>query len=69
MTSVSADSIVRLYLSIMTLHWSKSLFNWSVDMVQLRQGSGLVMDWKQSANMLVGCDYRIIEVWDAQTET
>ena len=40
--------------SIMILHWRKSLFSWSVEVVQLRQGSGLVMNWKQSAKMLVG---------------
>jgi len=50
----------------MILRWSKSLFNFSVEMVQLRQGSGLVMGWKQSSNMVFGGDYRIIEMWDAQ---
>jgi regulator-associated protein of mTOR len=40
------------------------------EMVQSRQGSGLVMDWKQSAGiLLVGGDSRVIKVWDAQTET
>jgi regulator-associated protein of mTOR len=40
------------------------------EMVQSRQGSGLVMDWKQSTGMLlVGGDSRVIKVWDAQTET
>jgi len=38
-------------------------------MVQLHQGSGLVMDWKQSAKVLVGGDYHVIKMWDAQTET
>lgn len=40
------------------------------EMVQLRQGSGLVMDWRQSAGtLLVGGDSNVIKVWDAQTET
>jgi regulatory associated protein of mTOR len=33
-------------------------------------GSGVVMDWKQSAgSLLVGGDSRIIRVWDVHTES
>lgn len=40
------------------------------EVIQLRQGSGLVLDWKQSiGSLLVGGDSRVIKVWDAQTET
>lgn len=40
------------------------------EMVQVRQGTGLVMDWKQtSGTILVGGDARVIKMWDAQTET
>jgi regulator-associated protein of mTOR len=40
------------------------------EMVQMRQGTGLVMDWKQtSGTILVGGDARVIKMWDAQTET
>lgn len=40
------------------------------EVIQLRQGSGMVMDWKQNAGtLLVGGDSRVIKVWDAQTET
>lgn len=40
------------------------------EMIQVRRGSGLVLDWKQSGGtLLVGGDSRIIRVWDAHTET
>jgi len=46
-----------------------SAFRAMGETVQTRQGSGLIMDWKQSAgNLLVGGDSRVIKVWDAQTE-
>ena len=39
------------------------------EIVQTRQGSGMVLDWKQVAGtLLVGGDSRIIKTWDAQTE-
>jgi len=74
-TLVSADGIVRLFRNYdPTLEQGPlqmvSAFRALNEMVQLRQGSGLVMDWKQSAGMLlVGGDSRVIKVWDAQTET
>jgi len=71
----SADGIVRLYRNYdPTLEQGPlqmvSAFRGLNEMVQLRQGSGLVMDWKQSAGtLLVGGDSHVIKVWDAQTET
>jgi len=47
-----------------------SAFRGLNEVVQLRQGTGVIMDWKQSAGiLLVGGDSRVIKVWDAQTET
>lgn len=46
-----------------------SAFRGLNEIVQSRQGSGLVMDWKQSGgSLLVGGDSRVIKVWDASTE-
>jgi len=40
------------------------------EMINVRRGSGLIMDWKQSGgSLLVGGDSRIIRVWDAHTES
>ena len=40
------------------------------EVIQMKKGSGVVMDWKQSGgSLLVGGDSRIIRVWDAHTET
>jgi len=40
------------------------------EVIQLRQGSGVITDWKQTTgNLLVGGDSRVIKIWDAQTET
>ena len=40
------------------------------EVIQVRQGSGVVLDWKQSGgSLLAGGDSRIIRVWDAHTET
>lgn len=74
-TLVSADGVVRLYRNYdPTLDQGPlqmvSSFRALNEMVQSPQGSGLVMDWKQSAGMLlVGGDSRVIKAWDAQTET
>ncbi|KAJ6454525.1 raptor N-terminal caspase like domain-containing protein [Mycena vitilis] len=47
-----------------------SAFRGLTEMVTMRQGAGVVMDWTQSAGILViGGDSRTIKVWDAQTET
>ena len=73
--TLSADGIVRLYRNYdPTLEQGPlqmvSAFRALNEMVQLRQGSGLVMDWRQSAGtLLVGGDSHVVKVWDAQTET
>ncbi|KAH7920933.1 hypothetical protein BV22DRAFT_765532 [Leucogyrophana mollusca] len=71
----AADGIVRLYrnydpsLNQGPLQMVSS-FRGLNEMIQVRRGSGLVMDWKQSGgSLLVGGDSRIIRVWDAHTES
>ena len=69
------DGIIRLYRNYdPTLEQGPlqmvSAFRGLNEIVQARQGTGLVMDWKQSAGtLLLGGDSRVIKVWDAQTET
>ena len=47
-----------------------SAFRGLNELLQMRQGSGMVLDWKQAAGvLLVGGDSRVIKAWDAQTET
>lgn len=71
----SADGIVRLYRNYdPTLEQGPlqmvSAFRGLNEIVQSRQGTGLVMDWKQATGiLLLGGDSRAIKVWDAQTET
>ncbi|KAI0714649.1 hypothetical protein C8Q76DRAFT_795507 [Earliella scabrosa] len=71
----AADGMIRLYRN-----YDPSLFHGPVQMVsafrglnevlQVKRGSGLVTDWKQSGGtLLVGGDSRIIRVWDAATES
>ncbi|KAJ7591195.1 raptor N-terminal caspase like domain-containing protein [Mycena floridula] len=71
----SADGLVRLYRN-----YDPSLDQGPVQMVsafralnevvQVRQGSGMVMDWEQSTGiLLVAGDSRVIKAWDAGTET
>lgn len=73
--SNAADGIIRLYRNYDTdLDQGPvqmvSAFRGLNEVVQMRQGSGVVTDWKQSAGtLLVGGDSRVIKVWDAQTET
>jgi len=39
------------------------------EVIPTAQGSGLVMDWKQSSGiLLIGGDSHAIKPWDAQTE-
>lgn len=70
-----ADGIVRLYRNYdPSLDQGPlqlvSAFRALNEVVQVRQGAGLVMDWKQAAGtLLVGGDSRAIKMWDAQTET
>jgi regulator-associated protein of mTOR len=72
---LAADGIVRLYRN-----YDSSLDQGPVQMVssfrglneviQVRNGSGVILDWKQSGgSLLVGGDSRIIRAWDAHTET
>ncbi|KAF5312958.1 hypothetical protein D9619_002557 [Psilocybe cf. subviscida] len=71
----SSDGIVRMYRNYdPTLEQGPlqmvTSFRALNEMVQMRQGTGLVMDWKQtSGTILVGGDARVIKMWDAQTET
>ncbi|KAH7911589.1 raptor N-terminal caspase like domain-containing protein [Hygrophoropsis aurantiaca] len=71
----AADGVVRLYrnydpsLNQGPLQMVSS-FRGLNEMIQIRRGSGLVMDWKQSGgSLLIGGDSRIIRVWDAHTES
>jgi regulator-associated protein of mTOR len=71
----SSEGIVRLYrnydpsMSQGPIQMV-SAFRGLNEMVQMRQGSGMVTDWKQAAGtLLVGGDSRVIKAWDAQTET
>jgi regulator-associated protein of mTOR len=46
-----------------------SAFRGLNEVIQMRQGSGLILDWRQSGGtLLVGGDSRVIKVWDAHTE-
>ncbi|KAG6334285.1 hypothetical protein ID866_4800 [Astraeus odoratus] len=70
----SADGIVRLYRNYdATLDQGPlqmvSSFRGLNDLINVRRGSGIIMEWKQSGgSLLVGGDSRIIRVWDAHTE-
>ncbi|KAJ7082524.1 hypothetical protein C8R43DRAFT_1052351 [Mycena crocata] len=71
----SSDGVLRLYRNYdPTVDQGPvqmvSAFRALNELVTVKQGAGIVMDWKQSAGIvLVGGDSRIIRVWDAQTET
>lgn len=71
----SADGIVRLYrnydpLAVQGPVQMVSAFRGLNEVVQMKRGSGLITDWKQTGGtLLVGGDSRIIRVWDAHTET
>ncbi|EIW63818.1 ubiquitin-binding TORC1 subunit KOG1 [Trametes versicolor FP-101664 SS1] len=71
----AADGMIRLYRN-----YDPNLCNGPVQMVsafrglnevlQVKRGSGVVTDWKQSGGtLLVGGDSRIVRVWDAHTES
>lgn len=70
----TADGIVRLYRNYDTSLdqgpvQMVSAFRGLNEVIQMRQGSGVVLDWKQSGGtLLVGGDSRVIKVWDAHTE-
>ncbi|KAJ3813805.1 hypothetical protein F5876DRAFT_34250 [Lentinula aff. lateritia] len=73
-TTGSADGVVRLYRNYDPLLdpgpvQMVSSFRGLNEIVPMRHGSGVVMDWKQSAGiLLVGGDSKAIKTWDAQTE-
>ena len=75
LTLVVADGMVRLYRNYdpatsATPVQMVSAFRGLGEIIPMRRGSGVVMDWKQSGgSLLVGGDSRIIRVWDAHTET
>lgn len=71
----AADGMIRLYRN-----YDPSLCNGPVQMVsafrglnevlQVKGGSGVITDWKQSGGtLLVSGDSRIVRVWDAHTES
>lgn len=70
-----ADGIVRMYRNYdPTVEQGPlqmvSAFRALNEVIPTRQGTGMVIDWRQSAGtLLVGGDSRVIKVWDAQTET
>lgn len=46
-----------------------SAFKGLNDLIQVKQGSGMVIDWKQAGGTLtVGGDSQIIRIWEANTE-
>ncbi|KAJ3774118.1 hypothetical protein FB446DRAFT_492928 [Lentinula raphanica] len=73
-TTGSADGVVRLYRNYDPLLdpgpvQMVSAFRGLSEIVPMRHGAGLVMDWKQSTGiLLVGGDSKVIKTWDAQTE-
>ena len=47
-----------------------SAFRGLNEVLQVKRGSGVITDWKQSGGtLMVGGDSRIIRVWDAHTES
>ncbi|KAF5352352.1 hypothetical protein D9756_006183 [Leucocoprinus leucothites] len=73
--SGSSEGIVRLYRNFDPIMEQGpvqmvSAFRALNEVIQSRQGTGVILDWKQSeGTLLVGGDSRVIKVWDAQTET
>jgi regulatory associated protein of mTOR len=70
-----ADGIARLYRNYdSTLEQGPiqmvSAFHALNEMISVRRGSGLLLDWRQSGgSLLAGGDSRIIRHWDAHTES
>jgi hypothetical protein len=47
-----------------------SAFRGLNELIPVKRGAGIVMDWKQSSGTLtIGGDSRVVRVWDAHTET
>ncbi|KAI0307654.1 hypothetical protein B0F90DRAFT_1621839 [Multifurca ochricompacta] len=70
----SADGMIRLYRNYDPATSSTdvqmvSAFRGLGEIISMRRGSGVVVDWKQAGGfLLVGGDSRVIRVWDAHTE-
>ncbi|THH18632.1 hypothetical protein EW146_g2399 [Bondarzewia mesenterica] len=71
----SADGMIRLYRNYDPATSSTgvqmvSAFRGLGEIIQVRRGSGVVVNWKQSGgSLLVSGDSRMIRVWDAHTES
>ncbi|KAA1478089.1 hypothetical protein DENSPDRAFT_934104 [Dentipellis sp. KUC8613] len=71
----SADGMIRLYRNYDPATSNSSVqmvsaFRGLGEIIQMRRGTGVVVDWKQSGgSLLVGGDSRIIRIWDAHTES
>jgi hypothetical protein len=69
-----ADGMIRLYRNYDPATSSTdvqmvSAFRGLGEIISMRRGAGVVVDWKQAGGyLLVGGDSRIIRVWDAHTE-
>jgi hypothetical protein len=69
-----ADGMIRLYRNYDPATCSTdvqmvSAFRGLSEIISMRRGSGVVVDWKQAGGfLLVGGDSHIIRVWDAHTE-
>ena len=74
LTSSSADGMIRLYRNYdpatsTTDVQMVSAFRGLSEIISMRRGAGVVVDWKQAGGfLLVGGDSHIIRVWDAHTE-
>ena len=72
---LTADGMIRLYRNYdpatsNTGVQMVSAFRGLNEVIPIRHGSGVVVDWKQSGgSLLVSGDSRIIRVWDAHTES
>ena len=75
LNALLADGMVRLYRN-----YDPNLCSGPVQMVsafrglnevlQVKRGSGVITDWKQSGGtLMVSGDSRIVRVWDAHTES
>jgi WD40 repeat protein len=74
LTLYSADGMIRLYRNYDPATSSSdvqmvSAFRGLSEIISMRRGAGVVVDWKQAGGfLLVGGDSHIIRVWDAHTE-
>ncbi|KAI9513093.1 hypothetical protein F5148DRAFT_1273335 [Russula earlei] len=70
----SADGMIRLYRNYDPATSSSevqmvSAFRGLSEIISMRRGTGVIVDWKQAGGfLLIGGDSRIIRVWDAHTE-